>query len=133
MECTSRDKVFLEVEELLDHVFRLNITPGHVAKWLILRFAIQTLCLPTSNLWLMPFRSKTHDGKTYSGTCGDLGALARMLHPERSSDVNANYSGTLREPMVKVIHSMKALEYRDAHDEPILFRQFQNVFGQFPF
>ena len=58
----------------------------------------------------------------------------RRLHPEaRSSDVNAKYSGTLHEPMVKVIHLVRAMEYRDAHDEPIVFRQSQNVFGQFPF
>ena len=44
-----------------------------------------------------------------------------------------NYSGTLREPMVKVIHLVRAMECRDAHDEPIVFRQLQNVFGQFPF
>ena len=43
------------------------------------------------------------------------------------------YSGTLREPMVKVIHSVSAVDYRHAHDEPILLRQFQNVFGQFTF
>ena len=47
--------------------------------------------------------------------------------------MNAKYSCTLREPMVKVIHLVSAVEYRDAHDEPIVFRQFQNVFGQFPF
>ena len=75
-----------------------------------------------------------YDGKTDSGSYGDLGAMASPLHPEaRSSDVDAKYSCTLREPMVKVIHSVSAVEYRDAHDEPIVFRQFQNVFGQFPF
>ena len=59
--------------------------------------------------------------------------MASPLHPEaKSSDVDANYSGTLREPLVKVIHSVSAVEYRDAHDEPIVFRQFPNVFGQFP-
>ena len=72
-------------------------------------------------------------GKTYSGSFGDLGAMAILLHPEaRSYDVNAKDSGTLREFMVKVIHSVSAVEYRDAHDEPIVFRQFQNV-GQFTF
>ena len=25
------------------------------------------------------------------------------------------------------------MEYRDEHDKPIVFRQLQNVFGQFPF
>ena len=70
--------------------------------------------------------------KTYSGSYGDLGATAILLHPEaRSSDENAKYSGTLRASMVKVIHSVSAVEYRDAHDEPIVFSQLQNVFGQF--
>ena len=75
-----------------------------------------------------------YDGKTYSGSYGDFGAMASPLHPEgRSSDVDAKYSCTHRELMVKVIHSVSTVEYRDAYDEPIVFRQFQNVFGQFPF
>ena len=55
------------------------------------------------------FRSGAYDGKTYSGSYGDLGAtvVAILLHPEaRSSGVNAKYSGTLREHMVRVIHLM---------------------------
>ena len=58
-----------------------------------------------------------YDGKTYSGSYGDLGAMAIPLHPKaRSSDVDAKYSCTLRESMVKVIHSVSAVKYRDAHD-----------------
>ena len=58
--------------------------------------------------------------------------MASPLHPEtKSSDVDAKYSCTLSEPMVKVIHSASAVEYRDAYNEPIVFRQFQDVFGQF--
>ena len=55
------------------------------------------------------FRSGAYDGKTYSCSYGDLGATvaAILLHPEaRSSGVNAKYSGTLREHMVRVIHLM---------------------------
>ena len=74
-----------------------------------------------------------YDG-TYSGSYGNFGAMAIPLHPEaKSSDVDAKYKCTLREPMIKVIHSVSAVEYRDAHNEPIVFRQFQDVFGQFPF
>ena len=67
-----------------------------------------------------------------------LAVMAISVHwrfcctPRQAYDVNAKYSGTLRESMVKVIHSVSAMEYRDAHVEPIVFRQFQNV-GQFPF
>ena len=57
-----------------------------------------------------------------------------LVAPEaRSYDVNQKYSGTLREPMVRVIHLVRATEYRVSHDEPIVFRELQNVFGQFPF
>ena len=35
--------------------------------------------------------------------------------------------------MVKIIHVMRAMEYRDAHDGPIIFRQLHDVVGQFPF
>ena len=69
-----------------------------------------------------------YDENTYSGSYGDLGAMTSPLHPKaRSSDVDAKYSCTLRGPMVKVIHSVSAVKYRDAHDEPIVFRQLQDV------
>ena len=43
--------------------------------------------------------------------------MASLLHPEaRSPDLNAKYCGTLRVPMVKVIHSVNAVEKRDAHE-----------------
>ena len=50
----------------------------------------------------------------------------------RSSSVNAKYSGTLREHMVRVIHLM-GHELLNAQDEPIVFRQLQDVISQFPF
>ena len=117
---------------MLDHLFRLINTPAPVTERVIPPFVTSNPLFSYIQSVVGAFRIKTHDGKTYSGTYGDLGAMASLLNPERSSDVNAKYSGTLREPMVKVIHSMRAVEYRDAHDEPIVFSQFQNVFGQFP-
>ena len=47
--------------------------------------------------------------------------------------MNTKYSVTLREPMVRVNNLVRAMEYRDAHDEPSVFRQLRNVFGQFLF
>ena len=61
----------------------------------------------------------------YSGSYGGLGAMSIPSHSEeKSSDVDTKYICTLREPMVKVIHFVSAVEYRDAHDELIVFRQF---------
>ena len=129
----ERRQVFLEFETLLDHLFRHMNTPAHVAKRGLLLLSLQTLQLPTFNLWWMPPKVE-YDGKTYYGSLNDLGAMASLLHPEaKSSDVNAKYSGTLREPVVKVIHLVSSVEYRDAHDEPIVFGQLLNVFGQFTF
>ena len=122
----DRRQVLLEVEALLDHLFRHKNTPVHVAKRRFLVFRP-----PTSNLWWM---SSEVERTTAKLILADHGATAILLHPEaRSSDVNAKYSGKLREPIIKVIHLVRAMEYRDAHDEPIVFRQLQNVFGQFPF
>ena len=79
------------------------------------------------------FPSGAYDGKTYSGSLA-ISVQEQLLHSKaKSSDVNAKYSGILCESMVKVIHLVRAMEYRDAHDELIVFRQLQNVFGQFPF
>ena len=109
-------QAFLEVEVLLDHLFRHNNTPVHVAKRLIPRFVTSNPSPSYIRSVVDAFRSGTYDRKTYSGSYGDLGATvaAILLQPEaRSSSVNAKYSGTLREHMVTVIHLM-AMNYRDA-------------------
>ena len=93
----------------MDHLSRRNNTPVHVAKRLIPRFVTSKPSPFYIRSVVEAFRSRAYDGKTYSGSYGDLGAtvVAILLHPEaRSSGVNAKYSGTLREHMVKVIHLM---------------------------
>ena len=93
---------------LLDHLFRRNNTSVHVVERLILVLSLQTLRLPTSNLSWRPSEVE-RTTQTYSDSYGDLGTtvVAILLHPEaRSSGVNAKYGDTLREHMVRVIHSM---------------------------
>ena len=86
-------QVFLEVEELLDHLFRLIYTPAHVTDRVIPPF-VASNPLPSYIKFVEDaFRIKTYDGKTYSGSYGDLGVTiaAILLHPEaRSSGVFRN-------------------------------------------
>lgn len=41
--------------------------------------------------------------------------------------------GTLREPLLKLMHFMRAMEYKDKDDEMVVFKELQEVMGQFPF
>ena len=47
----ERRQVFLEIEALLDHLFRHINTPVHMAKRVILRFVTSNPSPPTSDLW----------------------------------------------------------------------------------
>ena len=85
----------LEAEALLDHLFRRNNTPVRVAKRLIPRFVTSNPSPSHIRFVMDAFRSEAYDGKTYSGSYGDLGVtvVTILLHSEtRSSGVNAKYS-----------------------------------------
>ena len=124
----------LEIEAMLDHLFRHINTPAHMAKRGNSSFChfkpfafLHPICGGGLPKWSVRRQN-------VSGSHGDLSTLAFWLHPEaRSYDANEKYSGTLREPMVKVIYLVRAMEYKDAHDEPIVFRQLRNVLWPIPF
>ena len=52
-----------------------------------------------------------YDGRVYGGAYGDLAAsvAATLLHPE-ARDPPGAATGALREPLVKVVHALRALE-----------------------
>ena len=82
----------LGVEVLLDHLFRRNNLPlpVHVTKRLIPRFVTSNPSPSYIRSMEDAFRSGAYDGKTNSGSYGDLGATiaAILLHTEaRSSGV----------------------------------------------
>ena len=79
---------------LLDHLFHRSITPVHVVK-LIPRFFTTNPSPFYFCSVVNAFRSGAYDGKTYSGSYGDLGVTiaAILLHPQaRSSGVFRNSS-----------------------------------------
>lgn len=62
------------------------------------------------------FRTGAYGGKTYSGKYGDLAATvaAVLLDREAQSailDLDPYY-GRMREPLLKVLHIMRSLEYQ---------------------
>ena len=73
----------LEVEALLDHLFRHNNTLVHVAGRLVPRFVTSSPS-PSYVRSVDAFRSGAYDGKTCSGSYGDLSATvaAILLHHE---------------------------------------------------
>jgi cullin-associated NEDD8-dissociated protein 1 len=84
------------------------------------------------------FKSGAYDGKQFSGKHGDLGAAlaAVMLHSDAAqfeSGVAASTQGCLREPLLKVIHMMRSMEYQDGAGDPVMFRELQDLIGQYPF
>ena len=84
------------------------------------------------------FRSGTYEGTVFSGEYGNLAATAAavVLHPESQQSalgVNAKYSGTLREPLSKIAHLLRAMESRDNAASMVVFSNLQDVIGQFPY
>jgi len=111
---TSRD-ASNEVEALLDHLFyHPNLAP-FLATRLIQRLTSSNPSPRYVGVVADAFASGVHDGKTYSGKYGDLGAAvaAILLDREaRSIAVDAAPThGTLREPLLKLLHLMRAMEY----------------------
>ena len=48
-------------------------------------------------------------------------------------DRSAATQGCLREPMVKVIHLFRSMEYKDGSGDPVFFRELQDLMGQYPY
>ena len=83
------------------------------------------------------FRTGTYDGVTYSGKYGCLAATtaAILLDREaRSSEVMMDpYHGLLREPILKVLHYMRAMEYAPKGGRDVNLYDMQLKVGMGPY
>ena len=97
----------------LDHIFRYNNTHAFVVKRLIPRFVTSNPSPGYITAVENAFRSGEHNGTVYSSQYRNLGATmaAILLHP--GAQLSARYSGVVRELMLKVIHIVRAMEYKD--------------------
>lgn len=119
----------LEVDALLEHLFEHQNTPAFVADKTITRMVTSNPSPRYVKAAADGFRTGTCPGSglTFSGKYGDLGAMLCVIltDPEaRSLTIAADPTyGRLREPLLKVVHLMRALEYTpnsDSRSETLL-------------
>lgn len=120
-----------EIEALLEHLVYHPNTAPFISHRLIQRFVTSSPSTAYVQSVATAFRTGRF-GRSYSGEYGDLGATmaAILLHPEARASQDA---GALREPLVKVVHFLRAMEFEDASRRDLLFQLFQDRIGQEPF
>merc|ERR1719428_2375251 len=71
----------------------------------------------------------------FSGRYGDLGAAvaAILLHSEARGSQNVETQGSLREPIVKLIHFLRSMEFQDEAGYETVLVDLAEVIGQEPF
>lgn len=119
---TQRDALY-ETEALLDHLFyHPNVAP-FVAIRLIQRLAASNPSPRYVATASAAFRMGSYGGRTYTGQYGDIGAAvaAVLLDREARSLVLANdpTHGHLREPLLKLLHFMRAMEFNSTSQREV--------------
>lgn len=82
------------------------------------------------------FRTGTFGNVTYSGTYGCMAATiaAVLLHPEaRDPSQGSPTTGALREPIVKIMHFLRSMEYVDTTGRDTILSNLDSLIGQTPF
>eukprot|EP01125_Pyxidicula_operculata_P014519 TRINITY_DN483_c0_g6_i1.p1 TRINITY_DN483_c0_g6~~TRINITY_DN483_c0_g6_i1.p1 ORF type:complete len:1985 (+),score=368.79 TRINITY_DN483_c0_g6_i1:207-6161(+) len=113
-----------EVEALVDHLFQHQSTAPFVAYRMIQRMVTSNPSPRYVKSVVRAFKTGQYDGMSFSGKYGDLGATvaAIILDKEaRSPVLEADPTfGVLREPLLKVIQVLRALEYQTRGSEVML-------------
>ena len=114
VDASQRDALY-ETEELLDHLFH----HPNVAPFVAYRLAQRLVTSNPSPRYVAAaaaaFSSGTYGGRNFSGAHGDLGATVAALLLDREArslvlDADPTH-GALREPLVKLYHLLRGLEY----------------------
>ena len=133
VEPTKRDALY-ETEALLDHLFlHPNLAP-FVSYRLIQRLTTSNPSPRYIQAVGAAFTTGAYDGHTYGGGYGDLGAAvaATLLDREaRSSTLDLDPShGQLREPLLKVLHLLRSLEYASDSGREVELSKLSDKVGQ---
>jgi len=132
-ETPSTRSAMWEVESLLEHL----VTHPNTAPFVSLRLIQRLVSSNPSSEYVRDvseaFRTGRYGDQVFSGRHGDLAAAvaAVLLHPEASSSSQSR--GTLREPLVKLVHFLRATEFVDAGGRELIFKELQDLIGQAPF
>ena len=135
-EVTARDAAY-ETEALIDHMFYHDNTAPFIARRLIQRFVTSNPSPRYLKAAAQAFRTGNYGGQTYSGTYGDLGATlaAILLDREAQSailELDPNH-GRLREPLLKVMHLMRSMEFVSKNGHEIELYWMSSKLGQNPY
>ena len=126
-----------EVNALIQHLFEHPNTAPFVSHRLIQRMIKSNPTPRYVDVVATAFRTGSYDGKVYSGKYGDLKAttMAIMLDREARAwvqDQNPK-SGKIREPLLKVLHVLRSLEYKSNRGRDVFLRNLHNKIGQSAF
>ena len=127
----------LETDALIDHFFYHQNTAPFIAYRLIQRLVTSNPSPRYMRAVTDAFRTGRYGGTTFSGRHGDLGATfnAILLDPEaRSSTLDMDPShGGLREPLIKLISFMRAMEFVSKDDKEVELYNVVDATGQMVF
>ena len=125
--------VLNEVSTFLDRLFHHDNTPVFIVKRLIQRFTSSNPSGGYVQAVAEAFRTGSFNGTVYGGKYGDLAATFAAVVLHSDAQQTGIYGGALREPLLKILHLMRSMEYEDSVASPVMFRDLQDVIGQFPF
>lgn len=133
---SERDAQY-ETEALIDQVFYHANTPPFISTRLIQRFTTSNPSPRYVTTVANAFINGAYGGTNFSGQYGDLGAAltAILLDAEGSSstlDADASHGG-LREPILKLYHLMRAMEFTREDGRELEFYSLHEKIGQFAY
>ena len=140
MSCSSdetgrgRRQATAEVEALLDYLFEHPNTAPFFSYRVIQRFTTSNPSPAYVAAVADAFRTGEYGGVSY-GAYGSLMATlaATLLHPEARGSAPTN--GALREPLLKYVHILRAIEYEDKDGRllPLEYAEFKTAWDQIPY
>ena len=135
-DVTVRDAAY-ETEALIDHMFYHDNTAPFISHRLIQRFVTSNPSPRYVKTVAQAFRTGSYNGQTYSGKYGDLGAALAAILLDREAqaailELDPNH-GRLREPILKLIHLMRSMEFESKNGHEIELYWTQSRIGQNPY
>ena len=126
-----------ETDAVLDHLVTHPSTAPFVCKKLIQRLTSSNPSPRYVKEVATAFRSGIYKGHVYSGKYGDLGAAVAAIFLDREArdatlDVDPA-AGKLREPLLKVIHLLRSLDFKPRNGMEIELGHMEDKVGQYAY
>ncbi len=130
-------KAEYEVEALLEHLFEHDNTAVFIAYRLIQHMVTSNPSPRYMRSVVQAFRTGSYGSVPFSGNYGDMGATiyAILMDQEaRSPIIEADPTyGMLRDPLLKIYHLMRALDYNSPKGREVALWDMDNRIGVEPF